>query len=173
MTAPVLRTERMTLRRPEPQDLEPFVAFCASERSRWIGGPAPREDAWEGFALNLGHWEMLGFGYFHAELTKTGTPVGRVGLRQQEGKPEPEVAYSIYTDALEGLGLATEAACACRDWAFGDLNLPSLVSYIDPKNIRSQSVALRMGAHVDADAPRWPSHATLEVWRHPKPGAVS
>ena len=172
MTAPVLTTQRMTLRRPEPHDLEPFVAFCATERSRWIGGPAPREDAWEGFALNLGHWELLGFGYFHAELTATGEPVGRIGLRQPEGKPEPEVAFSIYTDEMEGKGLATEAACACRDWAFGAVGLPTLVSYIDPANARSQAVARRMGATRDPDAARWPSHSTLEVWRHPKPEVV-
>lgn len=172
MSAPVLTTERLILRRPEARDLEPFVAFCASDRSKWVGGPADRADAWEGFALNLGHWDMLGFGYFHAEAADTHEAVGRIGLRQPEGKPEPEVAFSIYEDRFEGKGLAYEAASACRDWAFNDLKLPSLVSYIDAENTRSKALAERMGASVDDTAPRWENYPTLEVWRHPKPEAV-
>ncbi len=42
---------------------------------------------------------------------------------------------------LSGLGLATEAALALRDWAIATLKLPSLVSYMSPDNAMFAAVA--------------------------------
>jgi RimJ/RimL family protein N-acetyltransferase len=57
-------------------------------------------------------------------------------------------------DGYEGNGYATEAAAAFRDWAFGALGLQTLVSYLDPANLRSAAVAERLGAVLDPDAAR-------------------
>lgn len=164
---PVLRTERLELRRPTPEDFEAFAAFCALERSKWVGGPADRADAWEGFALDLGHWEMRGYGYFFAFLD--GAAIGRIGLRRTECRPETELAFSLFDGAYEGKGLAYEAAVVVRDHGWQDQHLASLVSYIDPANTRSVALAERLGASPDHTAPKWGKHNQLRVYRHPKP----
>ncbi len=52
-----------------------------------------------------------------------------------------------------------------RKWAFEELGLKTLVSYIDPKNERSRKLAERMGAVIDPDAER---HDPVDlVYRHP------
>ena len=167
---PVLTTERLELRRPTPDDFEAFVAFCASDRSKWVGGPADRADAWEGFALDLGHWEMRGYGYFFA--FEGARAIGRVGLRRTEDRPEPELAYALFDARYEGRGLAHEAALAVRDHGWRDQKLPSLVSYIDPENTRSIALAQRLGAMLDPAAPKWAKHDSLSIYRHPKPEGV-
>lgn len=167
MAWPILKTERLELRRPTPEDLPAFVDFCASERSKWVGGPADYHDAWEGFTLDLGHWEMQGYGYFFAFLGPKA--IGRIGIRKTSERPEPELAYSLFRDEYEGKGLALEASIAVRDHAWNHHGLPSLVSYVHPKNDRSIALAKRLGASVDPQAPKWGKHNELLVFRHPKP----
>jgi [ribosomal protein S5]-alanine N-acetyltransferase len=43
------------------------------------------------------------------------------------------------------MGYATEAARACRDWAFAQLPIDRVVSYIDVRNAPSIAVAERNG----------------------------
>ena len=167
----VLATKRLTLRIPEPRDLEPFVGFVSRDRSKWVGGPGPRADAAEGFNENLTHWQDHGFGYFHVEVTLTGDAIGRVGLRRSGHRPEPEIAYSLYADEHQGHGYATEAAIAVRDWAYDVLGLDTVVSYVDPANQPSRAVAERMGARPDGTAEGWGKHPDLIVYRHLAPAA--
>jgi RimJ/RimL family protein N-acetyltransferase len=44
-----------------------------------------------------------------------------------------------------GHGYATEAAIACREFAFREKLAPRLISLIHPENVRSQAVARRNG----------------------------
>jgi RimJ/RimL family protein N-acetyltransferase len=44
-----------------------------------------------------------------------------------------------------GLGYATEAAAALRDWAFAERGLIRLISLIRPENVQSVRVAERIG----------------------------
>ena len=47
-----------------------------------------------------------------------------------------------------------EAARALRQWAFETLKLSTLVSYVAQGNLKSASVAERLGGRLDATAPR-------------------
>jgi RimJ/RimL family protein N-acetyltransferase len=164
-----LTTNRLTLRLPQERDFESFAAFVARPRSKWVGGPGSREDAREGFGDNLAHWDEHGFGYFHVEITTNGEGIGRVGIRKNSRRPEPELAYSLYDNAHEGQGYATEAARAVRNWGFSAKHLRSLVSYIDPTNSPSIAVADRLGARPDGTAKGWDKHPDPIVYRHTKP----
>ncbi len=66
---------------------------------------------------------------------------------------------------------AFEAALAARDWVCGHGPLAMLVSYVDPRNLRSIRLAERLGAVRDAAAP------VIEggdvVMRHRRPGTGS
>lgn len=168
MTHTVLTTERLTLRRPVAEDFDSFAAFAACDRSKWVGGPVCRAEAWDGFAQNLGHWELRGFGYFCVILNQNSETVGRVGLRRTEDRPETELAFSLFDEKFEGKGLAFEAAIAVRYYAWNGVKLPSLVSYIAPDNTRSRKLAERLGATMDPDAPKWEKYDDLLVYRYNK-----
>jgi Acetyltransferase (GNAT) domain len=54
-----------------------------------------------------------------------------------------------------GLGLATEAAIASRNYGFEELGFNRLISLIDSGNIASQKVALKNGMKYEKDAQMW------------------
>lgn len=68
------------------------------------------------------------------------------GLEHMEisGKPEVEPGYDLRSDYW-GQGLATEAALAVRDFAFGELAFSRLISLIRPTNVASRRVAEKIG----------------------------
>jgi RimJ/RimL family protein N-acetyltransferase len=83
------------------------------------------------------------------ELAKTRELIGDCGIiRQQvEGEHLYEIGYHLRRD-FWGRGLATEAAIACRDWAFAHLKTERLISLIRPENLPSRRVAERVGMTV-------------------------
>ena len=56
---------------------------------------------------------------------------------------------------------------ALRDWAFGAGGLNTLVSYIDPANVRSIAVVERLGGVPDPDAAKQDPEDL--VFRHNRP----
>jgi RimJ/RimL family protein N-acetyltransferase len=93
-----------------------------------------------------------GYGLWAVELKETGEFVGRVGLiRQQEGI---EVAYALVPKFWKR-GLATEAAQACRDWAFEHLDCDRMISLVHTRNLPSCRVAERNGMRVVAEIIHW------------------
>ena len=162
MTAPMLQTERLTLRGHRASDFEAFAALFASDRSRYMDGPLERWQVWDRFASETAGWELVGCGGWAVDL-KDGTTVGQVGVNKPDYFPEHELGWLLY-DGHEGQGYATEAAGAAKDWAFGSFGLTTLVSYIDPPNSASIRVAERLGGHLDPGAAR-PSPGDL-VYRY-------
>lgn len=85
-----------------------------------------------------------------------------------DGLTEIEVGYHVRT-ALQGRGLATEAAAACRDYARDVLGLKWLIAIIDPCNRPSQRVAEQLGLVVERRATTMaagaaPSASTPRPW---------
>ena len=79
--------------------------------------------------------------------------------QQVDGVTEIEVGYHLRT-GLQGRGLATEAASACRDHARDVLGLERLIAIIDPRNRPSQRVAEKLGLVVERESDnhgRWSS----------------
>ena len=168
--APTLTTRRLILRGPEPRDAEPVIAFLTDRPyADGFGAYDEPADAWRWFVLNVGHWHMHGYGYFAVERRDTGETIGLSGIWNPCGWPEPELGYVIFR-AHGGQGLATEAATAARDWAYGTLGLTTLTSNIKPENTASKRMAQRLGATYE----RTYDNVTMgedELWRHPGPGA--
>lgn len=163
-TAPTLTTERLILRGPEQADLPEFTRFMTSAPSMQAQGETgTAQQAWFGFLIGIGHWQWHGFGFFTVVEQQTGHLVGRVGLIQHSDWPDTELAWHLYEGA-EGKGFATEAAIAVKTWAYDDLRLDRLFSYIHHKNTRSQAVAKRLGAVTDGT--RAPHEPDTEVWVH-------
>lgn len=162
--APILETQRLVLRGPEHSDLKEFTRFMTSAPSlKAQGETSTAEQAWFGFLAGIGHWHWHGFGFFIVVEQETGHPVGRVGLIKHSDWPEIELAWHLFEGA-EGKGYATEAAKAVKAWAFGDLGLTKLFSYIEEDNTRSQAVTKRLGATTDGTRP--PHEPDAEIWVH-------
>jgi len=150
-SAPVLETERLTLRMPRFEDFAERVAFYASERSVWEGGPYTKEQAWRIFASEVGQWPLMGFGPFSVDDRVTGEYLGEVGIYQPPNFPEPELGWFV-VDAAEGRGIAAEAARAVMVWTRKAFGWDYIDNYIDPGNARSIALGLRIGG-VKVDAP--------------------
>ena len=163
MTPPTLHTARLTLRLPVLPDFPAFAAIMASPRAAYMGGPCGQSAAWGMFCHDIAGWTLFGHGGLMIDLTAAGTTIGQVSLNAGPLFPETELGWMLY-DGHEGQGYATEAATALRDWAFAHLTVSSLVSYIDEANAASIAVARRLGATLDAHAPRQDPEDL--VWRH-------
>jgi ribosomal-protein-alanine N-acetyltransferase len=161
---PSLRTERLVLRAPRPEDFEAYAAFRGSERARLLGGPFSRIESFHHLGAIVGHWQLRGFGRWIVADAATDEALGVVGLFYPEGWPEPEIAWTVFA-AAEGRGIAFEAATAARDYAFRILGWTTAISLIAPSNARSIALAERLGARPDGSYDH-AEYGTLTIYRH-------
>lgn len=144
---PHLETGRLLLRGLSPDDFEAYAAMYADPQvMRYLedGHPLDRAAAWRSMAVHLGHWQLRGYGQWALVERATGQFVGRAGLWRPEGWPGLEVGW-VLASPQWGRGLATEAARAAVDHAFGTLGVERVISLIDPDNAPSARVAERVG----------------------------
>lgn len=116
---------------------------------RYLGGKTlDRIQAWRHLAYQLGHWQMLGYGYYAVEEKGSGLLIGRVGYTNHPGWPAFELGWTIIPE-YQGRGYATEAARMLLDYAFTTLDRPHVVSLIHPDNAPSRRVAEKLGQTVE------------------------
>lgn len=154
-SAPLLETPRLRLRGHRESDLPQCAAMWADpEVTRFIGGePASEQRTWARLLAYVGHWALMGFGYWVIEQRATGEFVGEVGLADFKRdiapamKGCPELGFAIAA-RFHGKGYATESVAAVVGWA--DAHLPSVrtVCLIDPRNLVSLRVAGKCGYEV-------------------------
>jgi RimJ/RimL family protein N-acetyltransferase len=170
-TAPTIETQRLILRGPDARDIDGIVDYFMSPRSQFTGGPVERDTAWRFACLEIGHWAARGYGMWSVCLKDDiDTSLGLVGCWFPEGWPEKEIGWLLWPQA-EGKGIAYEAATMARDYAYADLGWTSAVSYIDKANLRSQTLADRLGCIKDGDA-QMPRGEDCFVYRHPDASAL-
>ncbi|MEL6575523.1 MAG: GNAT family N-acetyltransferase [Pseudomonadota bacterium] len=169
-TIPTIETERLVLRAPAEADYAAWLAFNETERTAFVGGRVPRNTVWRGLASYLGHWALRGYGMWAVDLKETGEFCGNVGPWFPEGWPEPEIGWTVMSNA-EGKGIAREAALASRAYAYETLGWTTAISLIDPQNTRSIALTKRIGAWWDSDFEH-DEYGTMGVWRHPGPDTL-
>jgi|SRR5689334_5470394 RimJ/RimL family protein N-acetyltransferase len=149
---PVLTTARLTLRGHTQADFDESAAMWADpDVTRYIGGrPFTREEAWARLLRYLGHWALLGFGYWVVRETATNRFVGEVGFVDYQREIEPSLEHApeigwVLSPAVHGQGFATEAVSAIIAW--GESRFPGArtVCLIDPGNTPSLRVAEKCG----------------------------
>jgi RimJ/RimL family protein N-acetyltransferase len=143
----------MLLRRWQPQD-EPEMARINRdpEVARHLNRPLDEYGIGTFFDAMVSHWEHYGYGPWALESLEPDTKGCFLGFTGLASVPPflagagagPELGWRL-DRASWGRGLATEAALAVRDEAFGRLELPELISIIHPDNQRSQRVAIKLG----------------------------
>ncbi|MGH1354681.1 MAG: GNAT family N-acetyltransferase [Thalassovita sp.] len=168
--APILETDRLILRGPRREDAEPLMDFlCDLDRAKGFGASDNRSDAWRWFALNIGHWQLHGYGYLTIEDKSSGAAAGITGIWNPHGWPEPELGWVVFA-GFEGKGIAYEAAQRARDWAYAPdgLGMTTLTSNIVPGNTRSIALAERLGATYERTYQNVEMGEDL-MYRHPGP----
>ncbi len=166
LTAPVLTGERILLRPHRAEDFEQLAEIYAADRSRYIGGPLPKETVWQNFVADIGQWVLFGFGAWAIEERSSGAYAGQTGLNFPVRYPERELGWVLF-EGFEGKGYASEAVLLTRAFAFETLGWTECVSYIDPDNQRSIRLAERLGAVLDRGAAT-PNNDPCLVYRHKK-----
>ena len=140
-------TDRMTLRRPVPDDLDELAAMLGDPRvGRWLGGVADRARTAEMLTRWIAHWDAHRFGLWAARDRESGALVGRGGLSVLlvDGGAGVEAGWTIAPDRW-GEGLATELGAAAIQVAERDLRLRHLVSVTLPDNVASRRVMEKLG----------------------------
>lgn len=147
---PALESERLRFRMFRESDFPTYEQWTSRiEIMRYLGGRTfDRIQAWRHLAYQIGHWHMLGHGYYAVEEKDTGTLVGRVGYTSHPGWPGFELGWTIIPE-YQGRGYATEAARFLLQYAFETMKLPRVVSLIHPDNAPSRRVAEKLGQTID------------------------
>src|SRR6266540_830340 len=156
MSDPVLETPRLILRELEPDDLQPLHQILGDpETMRFYPHPFSRRETAAWIERNQERYAAHGFGLWALHLKETGALVGDCGLTYQDvdGVSELEVGYHVRR-SLWRQGLATEAALACRDHAFGPVGASKLIALVRVENIPSAGVARNLGMTVEGETMR-------------------
>jgi ribosomal-protein-alanine N-acetyltransferase len=139
-----IETERLRLRPMVRDDRDDLLAVFSDPLVMAAFGAPPfgpaEMDRW--VARNLQHQADHGYGLFTVLLKETSAVIGDCGLERMD--VGDELGYDLRSDHWNR-GLATEAAIAVRDHAFGTLGLPRLVSLIRVGNQASRRVAEKVG----------------------------
>jgi RimJ/RimL family protein N-acetyltransferase len=148
---------RLVFRELAPSDLD-FVSAMLAHRDvmRYYPRCYSRKEAEAWIERQRSRYASDGHGLWLVLDRGNGDPVGQVGLVLQDvdGVKEPEVGYLIHRPFWRR-GFAAEAARATRDFAFGVLGKPRIISLIRPENVPSQGVATKLGMRVEKRIIRW------------------
>jgi RimJ/RimL family protein N-acetyltransferase len=146
---PLLKTERLLLRRWLRADLDPLAAMNGDpEVMRYFPACLDREESALMMARNNAHFERYGFGWWVVEIRDVAPFTGFAGLFapsfHAHFTPCIEVGWRLVRTAW-GKGFATEAGRACLAFAFDRLVLNEVVSFTTVANGRSRQVMERLG----------------------------
>jgi RimJ/RimL family protein N-acetyltransferase len=141
-----IRTERLVLREPEARDRAAFIELLASpEVGTYLGGPRPRDE----LERETPRTPEQAPGFFTVDLN--GAMIGQIILRRAKGLHTPtaaagkaELGYMFLPEAW-GFGYAAEACAAALGWLAGELPGESVVLFTQTANVRSMSLAAKLG----------------------------
>jgi RimJ/RimL family protein N-acetyltransferase len=173
MQIPVLETERLTLRGHRLDDFAACAAMWADPVvSRQLGRkPFSEEESWTRLLRYVGHWALLGFGYWVVEEKTSGSFVGEVGFadykREMESpvKELPEIGWVLAARAHRQ-GYATEAARAALKWGDEHFSPARTTCIISPENLASIRVAEKCG-YRDLQLSEYKGQPTIVFGREP------
>lgn len=143
----ILETQRLVLREMTQGD---FSALCKILQDREVmyayEGAFSSDEVQVWLDRQLERYKQNGFGLWAVILKETGIMIGQCGLTMQDYNSSKimEVGY-LFQKEYWHRGYASEAAIACKEYAFNKLNATEVYSIIRDTNIPSQNVAIRNG----------------------------
>ena len=120
--------------------------------TKYIGGGKPlgAEEAWARLLRYVGHWALLGFGYWAIEDKLTGEFLGEGGFHENQREIAPSLCGIletgwVFAPRAQGKGYATEAVRAMHAWKDANLPAKKVCCIIDTPNLASIRVAEKCG----------------------------
>lgn len=153
----VIETERLYLRQMDRNDFHSLCKILKDADAMYAyEGAFSDEEVKEWLDRQMDRYEKWGFGLWAVILKETDEMIGQCGLTMQPWKDRDvlEIGY-LFWRAYWHKGYATEAARACKQYAFEVLNAKEVCSIIRDTNTASQKVAVRNGMTV---ADSWTKH---------------
>ncbi len=118
-----------------------------------IGSESPPPRTWQRLLAYLGHWQLLGFGYWAVQSKATGKYIGELGFADFHRDLEPgiagipEIGWALALQA-HGQGYATEALRSVIDWGDAHLGVARTVCIVHRDNARSMHLARKLGYEI-------------------------
>ncbi|ALC81244.1 MULTISPECIES: GNAT family N-acetyltransferase [Bacillus] len=157
MSKIIMSTDRLTLRQMRKDDINHLLEiFSDPVAMKYYPSTKDESAANEWIDWTLSNYEKFGLGLWIVEAKETGEFLGQCGIVPQdiEGTIEMEIGY-LFVRSKWGNGYATEAALACKNYGFNQLELPKLISLPDINNKPSIKVAERIGMILDKKIYKW------------------
>jgi ribosomal-protein-alanine N-acetyltransferase len=156
MKSPVLRSDRLVLRRWTDADRDVFAQINGDpEVMRYRARTLTREESDDLMDANEACFDEHGFGQWAVERRADHRVIGFIGLeRASEDMPFRPLIHIGWHLAVEAWhhGYATEGAGTVLDFAFNEIGLAEIVAHTTTRNERSQAVMRRLGmTHDSAD----------------------
>ena len=143
----IFETERLYFRELKREDLADLCAILQDEQTMYAyEGALDDSESMEWLDRQIARYRKWGFGAWAVILKESGALIGQCGLTFQpwKGKEVLEIGY-LFNRRYWHRGYATEAAVACKKYAFEVLGASEVCSLIRDTNTASQRVALRNG----------------------------
>lgn len=143
----ILETERLYLRKLTQSDYNSLCKILQDEETMYAyGGAFDDGMVRDWLDRQLARYDEYGFGPWAVVLKETGEMIGQCGLSMQpwHDREMLEIGY-LFQRKYWHNGYATEAAKACKEYAFSTLGAEEVCSIIRDTNTASQRVALRNG----------------------------
>ena len=143
----ILETERLILRELNIDDLTSTREIVCDEQTMYAwNGAWTDEENLEGLKKQINGYRENGFGRWAVVLKESGKFIGLCGLMWCETDKESllEIGY-LFNRAFWRKGYATEAAIACKNYAFNVLGYNEVFSIIKYNNYNAMNVAIRNG----------------------------
>ncbi len=143
----VIETKRLYLREMNQDDFETLCKILQDEKTMYAyEGAFSHNEVQEWLNRQMNRYKKWNFGLWAVVLKETHEMIGQCGLTWQpwKGSEVLEIGY-LFERSHWHKGYATEAAQACKKYAFETLKALEVCSIIRDTNIASQNVALRNG----------------------------
>jgi len=109
-----------------------------------MGGTLTRDQSLDNLRALIARVEATGYGPFAVERRDDDQVIGWSGVQQLPGYPMVEIIFAFEPHSW-GLGFATEVSVALLQRCFGEIALPEVVGTVDPRNLASIGVLLKLG----------------------------
>lgn len=153
----ILETERLYLREMNQSDFASLCRILKDDETMYAyEGAFSDDEVREWLDRQIARYQKWGFGLWAVILKDTNEMIGQCGLTMQNWKDDEvlEIGY-LFERAHWHKGYASEAAKACKKYAFETLNASEVCSIIRDTNTASQNVAIRNGMTVKD---KWTKH---------------